>query len=196
MNEQVPERDLEALEAHLDGALPSEASLALCRRLSAEPDLAAALHELRAQRTVRQAVWASLEPDDAGAGATVSAAFLTAVRQERLHQAVRRARRLTAAAAVVAIAFAGGWAARARLAAPHASRDVHPQAGHRFVTSGGGVGEAFYPVALTDENGNITAVQYFETPEAARRFAEDVGRWQSKPRQPQAVPIVPASGEF
>ena len=196
MERRGSDEDVQLVEAYLDGALAPGESERLAGRLAREPHLVELVEALRAERAVRQAVWTSLEPDEAGAGATVSAAVSAAARQERLQHAIRRARRLTAAAAVIAIAFAGGWAARARLAGPQAARDVHPQSGHRFVTSGGGVGEASYPVALTDENGNITAVQYFETPEAARRFAEDVGRWQSKPRPPQAAPIVPASGEF
>jgi anti-sigma factor RsiW len=195
------DHDLEVLEAHLDGSLPADASVALCRRLEAEPRLAAALKEVRSERAARYAVWASFEPDDARAEATVSTALASATRQDRLRRAARNARRVTAAAAVVAIAFAGGWAARARVSSeqssPTATRAPLRNA-HNFITSGGGEASGSYPVALTDENGNITAVQYFSDPQAARDFAEDVDRWQSPPR-PQsagAERIVPASGEF
>ena len=194
------DHDLEVLEAHLDGSLPADASVALCRRLEAEPRLAAALKEVRSERAARYAVWASFEPDDARAEATVSTALASATRQDRLRRAARNARRVTAAAAVVAIAFAGGWAARARVApeqsSPAARAPLHNA--HHFVSSGGGEASGPYPVALTDENGNVTAVQYFDDPQAARDFAEDVDRWQSRarPRPADAGRIVPASGEF
>jgi anti-sigma factor RsiW len=194
------DHDLEVLEAHLDGTLPADASVALCRRLEGEPHLAAALEQMRSERAVRYAVWASFEPDEGAAGVAVGAALAAATRQDRLRRAARNARRVTAAAAVVAIAFAGGWAARARVSSeqspPAARASLHDA--HRFVTTGGGEASGSYPVALTDENGNVTAVQYFNDPQAARDFAEDVDRWQShpRPRTEDAERIVPASGEF
>jgi hypothetical protein len=50
-------------------------------------------------------------------------------------------------------------------------------------------------VALTDEAGNITAVQKFDNMEDARNFAADVGRWQARQQQiQQGQPIVTSSG--
>ena len=197
--EADPEDDLELLEAHLDGALTPRDLETLAGRLAAEPALAAALSRLRAERDVRRAVWASYEPSDEAAEAVAAAAVASAASRDRLRRAATVARRTTAAAAVIALAFAGGWMARGRTgrdASPpvrRAAADDRP-----FASSGAGDNRSF-PVALTDEHGNVVAVQRFDDPQKAREFAEDVDRWQSRPvpkRRPAAEQHVPVSGEF
>ena len=55
-----------------------------------------------------------------------------------------------------------------------------------------------YQVALTDEAGNITAVQKFDSLDEARNFAADVGRWQAHQQElqqnRQGPPVVRSSG--
>src|SRR2546430_7915531 len=63
----IADVDLELLETYLDGGLDAFGARELTRRLAAEPALAAALEELQSQRVLRQAVWHSLEPDQATA---------------------------------------------------------------------------------------------------------------------------------
>ena len=200
MGREYEHDDLDLLEAHLDGALAPDDAEALARRLGREPALAAALERVRETRAVRRAVWASYEPQ-AGHAERLTTAFVAAgKREERIRRAARLARRATAAAAVVLLAFAGGWVARGRLADEGASvaRPVSTD-DHAFDSSGAGDGPSF-PVALTDEDGNIVAVQHFDDPDRAREFAEDVGRWQSRPAERQQRPTaersVPVSGEF
>ena len=60
----VTDDQLEMLEAYLDGELPAEQEGALLARLAAEPELAAAMDSIRAERDVRSAVWQACEPDD------------------------------------------------------------------------------------------------------------------------------------
>ena len=201
MERQIPSDDLETLEAHLDGALiPLEAE-ALGRRLAAEPALAEALDRLRAQRDVRRAVWASYEPDEPAANFAAATVLAAAVREERWRRSVSIARRATAAAAVVVLAFAAGWAARGTVS-PGPQQTIRTGDPHPFNTSGGGSGNESFPVALTDEHGNIIAVQHFNDAAKAREFAEDVGRWQSPTPRPATAPSVapssltPVSDEF
>ena len=199
IDERDEDRDL--LEAHLDGELAPAEAEALGRRLAVDARLAAALEELRAERAVRRAVWGAYEPSDAEAAAVAAGAVAAAVRDGRWQHVARVARLATAAAAVVLIAFAGGWVARGRLGADQAVPAVHSSGGggaRPFASTGGGVGAGSFPVALTDESGRIIAVQHFDDPQSARQFADDVGRWQSRPqrRAPQAEPFVPVSGEF
>jgi anti-sigma factor RsiW len=195
--------DAALLEAHLDGALSPPQAESLGRRLANEPALAAHLERLRAERAVRQAVWSSYEPDQSRAASAATSALTLAERAERLRRTASHARRATAAAAVVLLAFASGWVARGvRSVQPGApeSRDVQSGGNHPFASSGAsaGDGSASFPVALTDEHGNIIAVQHFDNPRKAREFADDVDRWQSRPRRaaPPAAPLTPVSDEF
>jgi anti-sigma factor RsiW len=169
------------LEAHLDGELSPAEAEALGRRLAREPLLAAELERLRAARAARWAAIGSLEPDDREAAAVADHVIAAAVRSERLRRGATMARRATAAAAVIALAFAGGWMARGR-AAPRNVAPVRPVSAtddHPFATSGGGDPRPF-PVVVVDEKGNV-AVQNFDDPEKAREFANDVGRRQRRP---------------
>jgi anti-sigma factor RsiW len=195
--------DAALLEAHLDGALSPAQAESLGRRLATEPVLAAELERLRGERAVRQAVWASYEPEPRHAAATAGAALMLAERAERLRRATSHARRATAAAAVVLLAFAAGWVARGvRPGQPASSQSPLSRTGadHPFASSGAsaGDGSVSFPVALTDEHGNIIAVQHFDDPRKAREFADDVDRWQSRPRRPAppATPLTPVSDEF
>ena len=145
----INEADLGLLEAHLDGALtPAEAG-AVARRLADEPRLAAALARLRDERAARMAAWSSYQPDTRHAEATASAAVAAAVRAERARSAAAFARRCTAAAAVVLVAFASGWMARGRIAPDPRPEVVVPAAegahadDRPFESSGSGDGPPF-----------------------------------------------------
>jgi hypothetical protein len=205
--------DSELLEAHLDAALSPEQAESLGRRLATEPRLAGELERLRAERRVRRAAWASYEPEPPRAAAAAEAALVLAERTERWRRTGARVRGATAAAAVVLLAFAAGWAARGGRPGPSAepqSPVSRTRATHPFASSGAsaGDGSASFPVALTDEHGNIIAVQHFDDPRQARQFADDVDRWQSRPRRaaqpapaapaarPAAEPLTPVSDEF
>ena len=64
-----------------------------------------------------------------------------------------------------------------------------------FISAKGG-GKEFQPVALTDEAGNITAVQKFDKLEDAREFAAEVGRWQARHQQIQNGNVVMTTTKF
>jgi hypothetical protein len=165
----VTDEELEILENHVDGALSAHDAARVSRRAALDPEWAAALERLRAERAMRQAVWQSLEPNAAAAQAAGRDALAAAVRAERSRRFARIARRASGVAAGLLIAFTGGWVARGRLASPAGPASPLAPTG--------------FQVALTDSGGKIIAVQHFSDPGQARRFAEDVGRWQSSRRQ-------------
>ena len=181
----MSDEEIETLESYLDGALAPDETQRLCRRLEDEPELREAMEGLRAERAARQAAWRSFEPGPATAASFSSRTVASVVRQDRLARATRLARRITAVAACLVLAFAGGWVARGRVSSIGAVTDV-------------AAGPGAYQVALTDERGNIIAVQRFTDAEQAKAFAEDVGRWQSRPRraEPREREFLQTSDEF
>lgn len=179
--------DLELLEALLDGALTPAEAESLGRRLAGDPVLAAELQRLRGERTARRAVWESYEPGMQEAAGLSAAALAAATHTERLRRGMLLVRRGIALVAMVMVAFAGGWLARGM------------GSSHSPISKDASDGPAPFRVALTDEHGNIVAVQRFDDERKAREFADDVDRWQSRPRRvraPGAEIFMPVSGEF
>ena len=169
----MSDEELEVLENYLDGALSPREADRVTRRAALDPECAAALDRLRAERAMRQAVWQSNEPDPAAAHSAGRAALTAAIRADRRFRFTRHLRRASGVAAGLLIAFAGGWVARGLRSSP-------APAPAPLMSSAPAATE--FQVALTDDGGNIIAVQHFSDPGRARQFAEDVGRWQSRRR--------------
>jgi hypothetical protein len=72
----------------------------------------------------------------------------------------------------------------------HAAGKASPQA-----AADGGAAQ-IYQVALTDEDGNITAVQKFDTLEKAQSFAAEVTRWQARHEQIQNGRVLVKTSKF
>src|SRR5580658_7816338 len=92
------ETDQELLEAYLDDALGPDEVERAALRLAQEPELAAALDEMRAQRRQRAAIWAALEPSEAAAS-TLSQSMLRSIRRRRMMARLSWGSRLGGAAA-------------------------------------------------------------------------------------------------
>ena len=176
---RVSDEETELLETYLDGALSPEDAQRVERRIEREAEWAAALGQLRAERTARRAAWESYEPQVAAADRVGLRAARRAVRADEARRVAVFARRASIVAAGLMLAFAGGWVAR--------GRGISPSNGSTT---------ARFQVALTDEGGNIIAVQHFSDPRQARQFAEDVGRWQSGARQDDVGDFSQVSSEF
>src|SRR4051812_1334391 len=114
------ETDLELLEMYLDGALERDEAETLQHRLRAEPQLSAALEDLRSQRALRQTLWQSNEPDQATAdrltwrirGAIAAEQKQPAIAPKRTWNTWQFARFGSAAAACIVLGFAIGWVGR------------------------------------------------------------------------------------
>ena len=167
--------DIELLEMHLDGELsPSDVTL-LTHRLATSSDLAAALHELRAQRDLRAAVWRSFEPNELGAQ-QLAWRVRGAMADRRQHPFESTSRSLTrwgsALAACIALAFFGGWWGRSGKLNTSTGHPTTPYLVNQPVASANA--PVFAPV--TNEYGQIVSWQPFQNRDDANRFIEDLNR--------------------
>ena len=153
----IQDADVELLEMLLDGELAAGQSEELSARLASEPNLAAELEKLRAERDVRSKMFLSLE----GGEEVVVDRILSAARPSGRAGPTRfRIRYAMAAAACVIIGFLVGW--------------MGAMGGKSNVSAN----PAPYRVELVDESGQVMAVQKFASLEKAREFSDDIRQWQ------------------
>lgn len=184
--------DLELLEAYLDGEVPQGPTRdALVKRLETERELAEALEALRAERFVRAQAFQSMEPDarsaEQFAWATTQSLRHASHAGNPLHRSFwtwsnSALRTISAAAACVVLGFLIGFMTRGTPSSPL------PEGSGAAPTE---VQNAGYNVALTNERGEVVAVQRFDSPDKAREFANDVDRWQRQQQLPG--PVAPTS---
>lgn len=183
--------DFELLESYLDGELPSADVRQLERRLENEPELAEALARMSAEYAARHAVWRAMEPRNAEARAMAETVTLHARRAAGWQRWGRVARYASGVAAAIAVSFFAGWIGRGYFATPASTVTTGPEVTPTVATSTMAsvreVRTGMYQVALTDADGNITAVQQFERLEDARAFAAEVGRWQAEMERGHAI---------
>ena len=180
----ISDFDRELLEAYLDDALSATQVQHVLQRTCEEPELAAAMHELRAQRTLRIAAWRSLEPADAQAAEVARQVNSVVQRVERAKVWRRWAQVGSATAAGLAV-FLAGWIIRGTggPAAPTTGRS--PSAINMPTVASATISQ----VALTDQAGHVLAVQKFERAEEARQFADDLMRFDARRRTPQPAAV-------
>ena len=174
----VPEQDVESLEEYLDGALPPADAERVRERLGREPEFAAALAQLEAERAARAAVWAALEPSDTEARRFANRVTTAARRQETWRRVGRRARFGSAAAACLMVGYLFGWANHESGPGPRPPGNV-PGTGVNTIGSGGDrvgspAGRYRVPVGYDEQGRPI--MQAFDNLEDARRFAEELRR--------------------
>ena len=114
---EIGEFDHELLEDYLDDALSPAQVQHVARRVADEPELALALHELRAARVLRVSTFRGLEPSEAEAQA-VAEGVSRMVRRETHREQSRRARRLGWGVAAAVMMLAAGWALHGPLSSP------------------------------------------------------------------------------
>jgi anti-sigma factor RsiW len=176
--------DLALLESYLDGELSAAELAALQQRLGGDTELSAALARLSSEYTVRQAVWSALEGTNAETE-RVTRGVKRAVRHVGFWERSGNALRVGAAVAACLVCFVAGWVGRGTTATAANVPSTRPVAEPGLV----------YQVALTDEGGNITAVQKFDNLDEAKSFAADVGKWQAQQVQIQnGQPVLTRSG--
>jgi hypothetical protein len=104
MNDQ----DLELLESYLDDELTGRELDSLRQRLSSEPQLAAAMDELRSQREMRQQFFAACQPDEASVQRLIKSAQRSATREIVWSNRNRNLRWASGLAACLVIGFMTG----------------------------------------------------------------------------------------
>lgn len=187
--------DLALLEAYLDGELTAAELLTLQQRLRADAELSGALARLSDEYTVRQAVFTSLEGTNAETE-RVARAVAETIDRATAWDAVRRYLRAGAVAAACVVCFAAGWVGRGSPSVAAVPRPAASTVGGPVSAAGTTAAAAaplVYQVALTDVEGNITAVQRFDSLGEAQNFAADVSRWQAE-LQTAEQPVLNRSG--
>jgi anti-sigma factor RsiW len=191
----LSDSDLELLENHLDGELTSAEDEALRDRMNVEPELAAMLEILRAERDARRVAFCAMEPDDKAVERFNVQATREIQRLDResfWQRTSRRLRVVSAAAACLVIGFSVGRIANSGVL------DRKPGDGTGTVAvnpSANSVAKTV-EVVLTDDSGKEIGVQRFNSPERAREFINDVDRWQNRQQQLNESQVVPVSDNF
>ena len=177
----VAELDQEVLSDYLDDALSPAHVQNVTLRLAEEPELAGAMHELRAGRVVRVAAWRSMEPRPAEVQRVIDS-VAAAVRGDHRRRSARMIGRwLIGTAALVAVGF-GAWSFRdgrvpaqpAAMASRNAPTRVDPDAQATAMQQGP------FHVALVDPTGRIVPVVKFSRMDEARQFAHDLMTYQTR----------------
>jgi anti-sigma factor RsiW len=193
----IPEFDLELLEAYLDDALSPGQVQHVAQRLLAEPELAAAMHDLRAERALRTAVWRNAEPSDDEAS-RLAKRIRSSICRIELRQRALRIVRIGSAVAAAILVFGGGWflghsgsdpsageVPTVPAVFPHSNRLIREtQVGGRF------------EVPLMDQTGKVIAVQRFSSEIEARQFSDDLVKYEVRRRQVQGGGAVLVSDHF
>jgi anti-sigma factor RsiW len=175
----VGDEDLELLEAYLDDALAEAEVQRLRDRLAGEPAMASALKMLREERAHRQAFFASIDPTPAEVDGLVGSIKRQALRR-RWFRDPRRV--LQAMGAMAACVIVGALLGQLYVAHPGGQ-----PANERVVTPINREGAKVYEVEVTDDFGNVIAVQQFKDPRQAREFLDDLKKVQQQKRQQNGV---------
>ena len=120
MNDQ----DLELLESYLDDELTGRELDSLRQRLSSEPQLAAAMDELRSQREMRQQFFAACEPDQASVQRLIKSAQQHATREIAWSERNRSLRWASGLAACLVFGFVAGHGLKSAGPVPQAENPV------------------------------------------------------------------------
>ena len=190
----IGEFDLELLEDYLDDALSPVQVEHVARRLAEEPELALAMHELRASRLLRAAVWRSLEPSEAAAAAAAGR-VAGVVRDDLRRRTVRRSLWLSSGIAAAVALFIVGWFVRipTRPVAPPASGAIAHSTSPAPATPQAAL---VYHVTLVDQHGRLLPVQKFSKADDARQFARDLLRYEDRRHEAEQGSAMLVSDHF
>lgn len=202
----LTEADLELLDCYLDEELSSDAAEALRGRLSNEPELADALEQIKFERDARKQFFAAIEPGSEAVQRLVANVHRSINRELIWTKRARALRGVSGIAACLLVGFSIGYIFRggpvnsdtlpsntAGIASTNSgspNREIEFVDGAPRIPRPGNPTNANananlvgYEVSLTDDAGNLIAVQRFPTFEKARDFANDVTRWRKEHNQ-------------
>jgi len=209
----LSEQDQELLEAYLDDALSPDEVERVAKRLADGPALTAELAAIRQQRRMRAAVWESLAPSEAEAS-TFAASVIRGIRRQRMMWRMSWITRLgSAAAACILMGLGGGWYLWGRMPAQSTPPALTPPVAvnttannsasnntpgqiHFVANAANELPAGAYQVELTDDSGNVLAVQKFDKLEEAQHFAQDLGQVVERQQDVQNGHVTLVSDHF
>jgi len=181
------DQEMELLSAYIDGELSAEESAALQLRVSADPSLASAIEQLRADRVVRSALWQNFEPDEAAVGRLIDRVDRAIDRQTVWTHRLANLRIIGSAAACIIVGLFIGRVAFGPRGGPIDSTvagSSMPIGGVQPVVAPvGSQAPAPAQVRIVDSNNNPVALQPFNSTEDLQRFIEDLRAWQQAQEQ-------------
>lgn len=195
----IGEFDLQLLEDYLDDALSPAQVEYVARRLADEPELAMAMHELRAARVLRAASWRLLEPGEAEAADVARRVSKMAHRTERVQHLWRSGWVGGAIAAAVGV-FVAGWLLHGPVDSAVPRQHAHeikaaPAPSPAAIAIRPPAAAAFH-VALLDSQGNVIPVQKFAKADDARQFAQDLMTYEDRRQEAQQGNAMLVSDRF
>ena len=193
----IGEFDTELLEDYLDDALSPVQVEHVARRLAEEPELALAMHELRARRVLRAAAWRTLEPSESHS-VQVAGRIANLVRRDALRQRLRQGLWIGSGAAAALMLLVAGWLSRGptTLTRLRLSRAEPPSVHGPAEPALQEAPTVSYRVALVDSQGRVTPVQKFSEVDQARDFAGDLARYQARCREAERGTAMLVSDHF
>jgi anti-sigma factor RsiW len=156
----------EVLEEYLDGGGSAVEREAMRAKVEGDAEWRDAWETVRAERELRADCFAEIESNGEGARRVEARVLEAVARQRRRRTGFAWAARAGALAACVAVGFSLGWFGK--------------QGGPPQQVVESNAGGAVYQVAITDEAGDVIAVQKFESLEQAKEFSADLERWQER----------------
>jgi anti-sigma factor RsiW len=175
--------EMELLSAYIDGELSAEESATLQARVSANPKLSSAIEQLRADRSVRSALWQSFEPDEVAVGRLIDRVDRAIDRQTAWAHRLANLRIISSAAACIVVGlFIGRVAFGPRGGPIDATSSSAPIGGVQTIVGPAPVTTPAQ-VRIVDSNNNPVALQPFNSNEDLQRFLDDLRAWQQAQEQ-------------
>lgn len=196
----MTEQDLMLLEEYLDGELSAADARAVEERAVHEPQIAAELNRLRADRQTRAICWRTMEGDAATVATVAGRVSASIQRRESFFHLMRGMRIGAAAAACIAVGLTVGFFAHTSSSPQQAARTSQASNQDHIVWTGrlasAPQSPAGYNVELRDETGAVVATQHFKTLEQAMQFQQDVAQWQQQEQQMHNGNVNLAAAQF
>src|SRR4051812_39946306 len=191
MSGAVTEHDYELIESYLDDELSPAEVDDLRKRIADEPELAAAMEQVRFEREARQTLFAALEPDAQSVQRLISGVRKDVRRQVGREWTRRAMKFVSSAAALLLVGFFSGYVSRGGPATGGGAAGIGGGGGNEVArqvvfpanqqNSSNATGG--YQLALYDESGNVIGVQRFRSLQEAQEFKNDLARQQTQHRQ-------------
>jgi len=172
----INHQNLELLDSYLDGALEATAATCFKARIDAEPELAADLERLQADRNLRLQLWQLFEVAEGSSDRITAAVMAREARRAWYMRLLDHRDQFAAAAACIAVFLIGWqWARNAESYRMQPAGGMGTQPVSQIIQQQVPAGQAIaFEVRLNDASGKLVRVERFATLQDAQRFVEEI----------------------